>query len=206
VINIIAIIPCRGGSKRLPRKNVLNFNGKPLLYWTIKAAQDSQCFDKIYVSTEDDEIKEWALYYGVDVINRPMELAQDNSSSVDVIKHALKVARENGDVVYSFMLLQPTSPLREIEDIKIIKNYYMEELHFESVVSVCNTGLGEYKHNGNIYACTTGYYGFFEKYGLWNENTYLYIMSKERSVDINNINDWKLGEEIMLKRSIKASV
>ncbi len=193
---MIAIIPARGGSKRLPRKNVMFLNEKPLIYYTIKCAQDSNCFSKIYVSTEDEEVKEWSLYYGADVIDRPVELAQDSSSSIDVVKHAIQFSKNKGNIFCSFMLLQPTSPLRSVEDIIFVKNLLYQEMDwFDSVVSVCNTGLGEYKFNGSIYACGVD---FFEEYDvLWNEKSFLYQMGKERSIDIDTIEDFKLAEELM---------
>lgn len=113
----IAIITARGGSKGLPRKNILPLLGVPLITYTIRAAQCSNIFERIYVSTEDDEIKNIALKENVSIINRPMVLAQDTSSSIDVIEHALQEINYHG-FAENFFLLQPTSPLRNAEHIQ----------------------------------------------------------------------------------------
>ena len=87
----VAIIPARGGSKRIPRKNIKVFHGKPLICWPIKAAIESNCFDQIVVSTDDKEIANIAKKAGATVpFIRPAELANDFSGSRDVITHAIK--------------------------------------------------------------------------------------------------------------------
>lgn len=86
----IAIIPARGGSKRIPRKNIKEFCGKPMIAYSIEAAQKSELFDQIVVSTDDDEIATVAQYYGADVLQRPKALADDLTPTIPVIAHALK--------------------------------------------------------------------------------------------------------------------
>lgn len=104
----LAIIPARGGSKRLPRKNVLPLAGKPLINWSIEAGLNSKYVDKVLVSSDDGEILTTAQQAGADVIHRPDELAQDGSSSFDVIKHVIENTKYHDYII----LLQPTSPLR----------------------------------------------------------------------------------------------
>ena len=87
----IAVIPARGGSKRIPRKNIKPFCGKPLIAYSIETAQRSALFDKIVVSTDDDEIAEVSKAYGAEVLKRPKELADDFTGTADVTKHALSV-------------------------------------------------------------------------------------------------------------------
>ena len=87
----IAVIPARGGSKRIPRKNIKLFLGKPLIAYSIETAKKSALFDKIVVSTDDDEIAEVAKAYGAEVLKRPKELADDFTGTADVTKHALSV-------------------------------------------------------------------------------------------------------------------
>ncbi len=108
----IALITARGGSKGLPRKNILELSGLPLIAWTIKAAQQARSIDAVYVSTEDDEIATVSRGFGAEVIVRPDELAQDASGSEPVIAHALMELVQQGVVVHRVCLLQPTSPMR----------------------------------------------------------------------------------------------
>jgi CMP-N-acetylneuraminic acid synthetase len=119
---VIAIIPARGGSKRLPNKNILNLKGKPLIAWTINAIKDIQLdgydIDTI-VSTDDDKIASVAKEYGSEIpFIRPSELSTDLASSMDVIKHALTFLEKEGRNYDIILLLQPTSPLRTKQDIE----------------------------------------------------------------------------------------
>ena len=135
----LAIIPARGGSKRLPRKNILDLAGKPLIAWTIEAALKSKYIDRVVVSTDDDEIADISKKYGADVpFMRPAELATDESTSVGVVLHALDVLKENNDNYNYIILLQPTSPLRSAEDIdKAIELLKVSKI--DAVISVCKT-------------------------------------------------------------------
>ena len=115
---VIAVIPARGGSKSIPYKNIKPFLGKPLIAWTIASAQGVAEIDRIIVSTEDALIAEVASRYGAEVFNRPAELAKDNSLSIELVKDIVKKLKEAGEN-YSIMLyLEPTSPLRESQDIR----------------------------------------------------------------------------------------
>jgi CMP-N-acetylneuraminic acid synthetase len=108
----VAIIPARGGSKRLPRKNLLPILGKPLLAYSVEAAKGCGFVDGIYVSTEDEEIAAAARSFGAEVIDRPVELASDTATSRDVVLHALDELESQGSSRSHFALLQPTSPQR----------------------------------------------------------------------------------------------
>lgn len=112
--NVLAIIPARGGSKGLPRKNVLDLGGKPLIAWSIEAALGARCVTRLVLSSDDDEIMRVAAQHGCEIpFVRPPELATDTARSVDVVAHVL------GQLPgYEYvMLLQPTSPLRTSADI-----------------------------------------------------------------------------------------
>jgi CMP-N-acetylneuraminic acid synthetase len=115
---IAAIIPARGGSKRLPRKNILPFAGRPLLVWSIAAAVAAPSLDDVWVTTDDDEIADVAKAYGAKVIRRPPELAADTSSTFDAIVHALGAIRIEGFDVEAVATLQPTNPLRPVSMIE----------------------------------------------------------------------------------------
>jgi CMP-N-acetylneuraminic acid synthetase len=114
----LAVIPARGGSKRLPRKNIMDLAGKPLIAWTIEAALNSACISDVVISTDDPEIADIARQYGASVpFLRPDDLATDLASSFDVIRHTLDFYSENGTNYDFLILLQPTSPLRNARHI-----------------------------------------------------------------------------------------
>ena len=168
---VLAVIPARGGSKRCPRKNIKDFRGKPLILWTIEAAQQSKYIDTLVVSTEDAEIKSVADPYCY-VIDRPQELATDTATNEDVMRHAL-AQYHHADIV---VLLQPTSPLRLAADIDdCIKNcaVYVPSITFN----------GQLKKNGAVYVC---YAVWLAKGGNFNMYyCYPHIMPDERSLDID---------------------
>jgi len=106
-LHVLGVIPARGGSKGIPRKNLMPIAGKPLVWWSIQAAKSSKLMDHFVISTEDLEIGEYAESCGADVLWRPKELAQDDSTTLAVLQHVLeKIA------VDTIVLLQPTSPIR----------------------------------------------------------------------------------------------
>jgi len=113
----IAVIPARGGSKRVPRKNVKTFCGKPMIAWSIEAALESGCFDRVIVSTDDDEIAEVALAHGADVpFRRPAELADDFTPTVPVIAHAISWLQQTAPVERA-CCLYATAPFTRPEDL-----------------------------------------------------------------------------------------
>ena len=221
---ILALIPARGGSKGLPRKNIKLLFGKPLIAWTIEEARKNTYIDRIIVTTDDKEIAEVSKKYKADVpFLRPQELATDNSSAIDYILHALEWIKENDDVVYDLLLLlAPTSPLRLSEDIdKAIELLFLKEA--KAVVSVCktehppywtNTLLGDGRMKDfikpetlnknrqelpNFYSLNGAMYLAYCDYlikqkGFFGSETFACIMPKERSVDIDDSFDFKLAE------------
>lgn len=136
---IIAVIPARGGSKGLPYKNVLNLLGKPVISWTIDSARKSKYLDKLIVSTDDQAIAKISRKYGADVpFIRPKKLSNDRAASVDVILHALQYLQKYYENFDYIVLLEPTSPLREFNDIdKAIENLLNNKIGASSLVSVC---------------------------------------------------------------------
>ena len=133
---ILAVVPARGGSRGVPKKNIKKLCGKPLICYTIETALASKYVDKIVVSSDSDEILDVVKKYAVDLISRPSELADDDVPMTDVINHALETSEEqfneNFDLI---LLLQPTCPFRSPEDI----NCSIEEIDsgdFDGVISV----------------------------------------------------------------------
>jgi len=117
-INYLAIIPSRGGSKRLPGKNIKPLNGKPLIAYSIESALGAQKIDRTIVSTDDDAIADCAKKHGADVpFMRPADIAGDKSSVVDALRHALDFYEGQGITVKNIVLLQVTSPFRESHHI-----------------------------------------------------------------------------------------
>jgi N-acylneuraminate cytidylyltransferase len=115
----IAIIPARGGSKRIPRKNIKYFHGKPLIAYSIEAAKKSGCFDKIIVSTDDAEIAEVAIKYGAEVpFIRPVEISDDYATTLDVMKHAIHWCEESGLMVDNVCCIYATAPFLLAEYIQ----------------------------------------------------------------------------------------
>lgn len=107
----IAVIPARGGSKRIPRKNIEDFGGRPMIAWSIEAARQSECFDRILVSTDDTEIAEVAQCHGADVpFMRPAALSDDHTGTISVIAHAIEWLQEHGETPEAVCCLYATAP------------------------------------------------------------------------------------------------
>ena len=111
---VVAIILARGGSKGIPKKNVLNFAGHPLVAWSIIQAKNTNNIDEVYVSSDSEEILKIADKYGAKKINRPHEFASDTAKSEDAIIHALEVLKDDYEIV---IMLEPTAPLRDPKDL-----------------------------------------------------------------------------------------
>lgn len=134
--NFLCVIPARGGSKRLPRKNVQEIDGKPMISYSIEAALDSDLFDDVYVATDDDEIKTVAREYGATVpYLMPNEICGDQVPSHQPAQHLAESLTSEGQTYESLVLLQPTSPLRTSGDILDgVEKYQSGDYNF--VVSV----------------------------------------------------------------------
>lgn len=135
---LLGIITARGGSKRVPRKNLKNFLGKPLLVWTIEVGQKGNVFDKFILTTDDEEIAETGMKYKMEVpFIRPAELAQDTSSSYDTIKHTVKWLQGNQNYRPDWIvLLEPSSPGRQPFHIKEVVELIKKDPNFDSIIGV----------------------------------------------------------------------
>lgn len=223
----LAIILARGGSKRLPRKNILPLAGKPMISWTIEAALKSKFVNKVVVSSDDAEILEISLHLGADIIERPKFLATDTASSFDSIKHVI----ENSPSFEYIILLQPTSPLRTMkhinEAITLLENkqadavisvneteyspLWMNTLdndqsleHFlhTAVVNSRSQDLPKYyRLNGAIYICKTERLLQEKSFFIYNK-IFAYIMDRESSVDIDEQLDFQIAELLLRKKSL----
>ena len=214
---VLALITARGGSKGLPRKNVLLAGGKPLLAWTVDAAISAECVERVVLSSDDNEIMDAARSAGCDVpFCRPAHLASDVATSIDVVLHALDQLPGYEFVV----LLQPTSPLRTAADIDAAFELMIER-GAPSCVSVCDVDqspywmyrvaagnklerlLSEvdmvtrrqdlppiYVINGSIYFANIDWLRANKSF--LGAETIAYIMPKERSLDIDTAKDFEL--------------
>lgn len=218
----LAIIPARGGSKRLPGKNILDLKGKPLIVWSIDAALNSSFIDKTLVTSDDEEILAISKEFGSDIVKRPKLLASDTATTFDALEHAVNSLDEEYEYI---VLLQPTSPLRSSKHIDdAIK--LLEFKKADAVVSVCEVGhpvqwsmeLNDendiskfvknldsrrsqeqkkyYRLNGAIYICKTVKLLKSKSFFL-KENIFAYIMDRENSIDIDEELDFKLASFLL---------
>jgi CMP-N-acetylneuraminic acid synthetase len=135
-MKILGLIPARGGSKGVPKKNIKLLNDKPLIAYTIQSALESNQFTDLVVSTDDHEIAQVADQYGLKVpFIRPPELSTDTAKSIDVVLHALAHLENNGIIYDAVCLLQPTNPFRTVQLIKSCINL-LQDKDFDAVVSV----------------------------------------------------------------------
>ena len=225
----IAIIPARSGSKGLKDKNIKLLNGKPLLVYSIEAALKSKCFDVVMVSTDSKKYAEIAKKYGAEVpFLRSKSNSGDKSSSWDVVREVLNGYKQLNKEFDTFMLLQPTSPLRTSKDIKNAYKYY-KEYNANSIVSVCETEVSPlccynlpknnllskvldikeenkrrqendkfYTMNGAIYLADVK--KFLKTNDIYKTKCFAYIMNAEKSIDIDDELDFKLLELMMNNR------
>ena len=145
---LLALIPARGGSKRIPSKNIHEIGGKPLIAWSIESALKAPSVDRVVVTTDSEEIAKIAIKYGADVpFLRPDDLASDSADSMDSVLHAIRYLENTGDIYEYLLLLQPTSPMRSAEhieqSIKLLKEKDADSIvgvtENEHPVEWCNT-------------------------------------------------------------------
>lgn len=216
-LKIIAIIPARGGSKGIIKKNIYPINGKPLLAYSIEASIKSGVITKTIVSSENEEILNVAKQYGAEVIIRPKELATDLTPSEPVIEHVIKSLQSKNENFDILVLLQPTSPLRDYLDVKQSLELFINSgaSSLISVYELCHTpfkafklnnkgflaGLVDnetpfmrrqdlpitYMPNGAIYITFCNL--FLKTKSLFSDKTIPYIMDEKKSMDVDTEDD-----------------
>lgn len=221
--NIVAIIPARAGSKGLKNKNIIDLCGKPLMAYAIEAALKSEVFSRVIVSTDSERYAEIAKDYGAEVMMRDEELASDMATTYMVVENILK---KLGDMDY-FVLLQPTSPLRNEEHIREAVQLFEERKEtFDFLVSVKEAehasvlvkpieedmslkhfdtdfsayrrqGYKEYSPNGAIFIAKPDAY--LEQKHFFGERSVGYIMDKYSSADIDDQIDYELAKVLMMR-------
>lgn len=230
---VLGIVPARGNSKGIPRKNLRLLLGRPLISYTLDAALESDALKRLIVSTDDPEIAAVAEDHGVEVpFKRPSELARDETPQIEVVLHALEVLegseRSRYDVV---VLLQPTAPLRSAEDIRSSVRMLLET-GGDSVVSFCRVEQGHpfymYTLDGNkprplldvppqitrrqqfpeIYLRNGAIYAtrrdvLVEQRSFYGRDTRAYVMPSERSINIDRETDLIFAEALLQARRAK---
>ncbi len=226
---LLAIIPARGGSKRLPKKNILDLSEKPLIAWTIESALESKYIDRVIVSTDDNDIATISKKYGADVpFMRPNNLATDESTSIDVVLHSIDYFEKVGEKYDYIILLQPTSPFRTAEDIDKSLDYMVFK-KAGCVVSVCkvdhptkwcnslpaDSSLNNFLSENIIHKRSQDFQAEFringaiyinkvesilEERSMYSEtDAYAYIMKRINSIDIDSQYDFDFAQCVAKK-------
>lgn len=224
--SVIGIIPARGGSKGLPGKNLKMLGGLPLIVHSIRAAKMSGKLQKIVVSTEDSAIKKCAEAEGVEVVDRPPEFAQDTSRSQEVVRHALETA-DPTSACDTFVLLQPTSPLRTHQHLAdclkihfekksectisvclekhppqrsfVVSDGFLKPFISESSLNVPRQSLEPvYRQNGAIYVMNRKL--FLKSHRFYLPPALPFVMSEFDSIDIDDAEDLALAEWLIARR------
>lgn len=227
-MSVIVIIPARGGSKGIPRKNLRPLAGKPLIYYSIKASLAAKGVDRVVVSTDDDEIALFAERFGADVLIRPKEFADDITTLDPVIAIALKQAEETWQETFDIVVtVQPTSPLVLAIDIEHAINLFVPD-KTESVISVvddrhlCWSNEGgvaapqyaarvnrqqlpsNFRETGAVIACTR--HQLINKGTRIGNEVKLLEIAQDRSFDIDNFSDLALCESLLKRKKIVFTV
>jgi len=220
----IALIPARGGSKGLKKKNLYPLHNKPLISWTIESAKISHSIEKIFVSSDDHSILEIASIEGVNGIARPAHLSEDSSSMESVILDSIMQIAEQGIEFQYLILLQPTSPLRDSIDIEAACKKFLQ-VNANSLISVTNVDSSvlktlvadkegflspafedkfpsmnrqelplAYRPNGAIYIIDKKL--FLNNPTFFQKNTTMYEMGANKSVDVDTIDDIRKIEKL----------
>jgi len=228
-IKVLAIIPARGGSKGLQKKNILPLSGLPLIAHTINIVRQSKMISRAIVTTDSDEIIECCKTHGGDVpFKRPAELSTDSAKTIDVVLHAMEYCQNEESIKYDYvMLLQPTQPLRILDDIEIPISLLNKYPEYETLASFCeashvhpNIMYSRFTHNTFKSISTKEVLGerrqdFSELYirngsiylttanyinskkSLMSNTTLAYIMPRHRSINIDSKYDLFLAEKTL---------
>ena len=220
----LCVIPARSGSKRIKKKNIKNFCGKPIIGWSIELALASKCFDKIIVSTDDKEIANLAKSYGAEVtFLRPKILSGDYTETVNVISHAIKWQTENHVKPDYVCCIYATAPFIQLNDlnkgIEILKSSKCEyvfsatnyiypiqrsfkinenkklEMFFPKYLNFRSQDLEKSFHDaGQFYWGLTN--SWLENKPIINENSIPILIPQDRVLDIDTIEDWQMAEKM----------
>lgn len=220
----IAIIPARGGSKRIPRKNIKVFHGKPMIAYSIEAAKRTGCFDRIIVSTDDQEIADIALKYGAEVpFLRPADIANDYATTMDVMEHAIQFLAKQEISPEFICCIYATAPFILADDLckgleilnesKVEYVFSATSFPFPIQRAIKLTKQGDVKMFSEQYADTRSqdlieayhdagqfYWGrtsaFIARKAIFAEHSKVVLLPRKRVQDIDTVEDWELAEAL----------
>lgn len=220
---VLAIIPARGNSKGIKRKNVRPFLGEPLVSRAIREAKKARLVDRIVVSTESSTVAGIAKRHGAEVFRRSRQLARDDTPMNAVIDEVLEALQEDGRRIAAIAILYPTAPLRTAADIDGALAMARRLRRFDSVAGICESGIapfgGMIRKNGKLRYLVDGARRMYRRqimpewyrlngalwilnparlenlnYSLLGDYSYGYVMPAERSVDLDTEFDWRVAE------------
>lgn len=215
-IDVLAIIPARGGSTRIKDKNIIDVAGKPLMVYTIEAAKQCNMINDVVVSTDDEHIAQVSIAYGASVIRRPTNMSQDDSPTEDAIRHVIETMESRDMSIDAIVILQPTSPMRTVDHI-YEGLYVARNACADSVFSVCEVQnphlMGHFNEHG-IYVMHYGkrlftqdvmpyytengafYYVTRDAFMRYGDricgNTHVFVMDVVSSIDVDTIYDLEI--------------
>ena len=222
--NVVAIIPARGGSKGVPKKNIKELNGKPLIAYSIEHALATKKIDKVIVSTDCDEIAKVSVAFGAEIIKRPDDISGDFASSEDALIHSVKELTGSGWEATHVVFLQCTSPIRKDTDIAQTLELVLSE-KFDSALSVVENHrflwrtdskniatpvnydphnrkmrqeIREYQENGSIYVMKTE--DLMSTKCRLNGRVGVHLMDEETGYEIDTPTDFKVIEQLMSEK------
>src|SRR5574344_1985713 len=199
-MEVLAIIPARGGSKAIPYKNIKPLNGKPLIYYSIEAAKHSKYITRTVLSTEDKKIKEIANSLGCEVIDRPIELAQDTTKTAPVLLQVVDYLEKNEnykpDVV---ILLQATCPTRDTKQIDDAFKLFLSDKNCDSVFGVFDSGKTHALWRENLDGSLTGLYDYRNRPRRQDEDKHMRLLCETGSVYIIKTNVMKEVQDFIGK-------
>jgi len=196
MIDVTCIIPARGGSKRLPEKNIALLQGRPLIAYAIEAWKESRYYERpAIVSTDSDVIGTIASGFGAEIIKRPGIYAQDDTPMIEVVEHVMhSLEKYQHRRIHWILLLQPTSPLRVPEDIDDCLDIIARN-EADSLSSICpEVSTYNTKENGAVYITHTN---IIRAGTLNGQRHFYYMMPPERSIDIDTAEDLARAEAIL---------
>lgn len=222
----IALIPARGGSKRIPRKNIKEFHGKPIIAYSIGTALESRLFDRVVVSTDDEEIAELAMSYGASVpFVRPADISDDHATTLDVVKHAVDWFEKQGENPLGVCCIYATAPLLQVSSLALGAKAVLEK-NFDYAFSATSFPfpvqrgfriLGDgglemlYPEHAKtrsqdlepVYHDAAQFYwgsaqAFRSKRAIFSGNSRPILLPRHRVQDIDTMEDWRVAEQLYL--------
>ncbi|WP_041771430.1 pseudaminic acid cytidylyltransferase [Psychromonas sp. CNPT3] len=218
----VAIIPARGGSKRIPRKNIKMFHGKPIIAYSIEAALKANCFERVIVSTDDKEVAQIALAYGAEVpFMRPAEIADDHATTMDVLQHAIKSLQDQGSTPTHICCIYATAPFISSVNLEraftLLKqkqcNYVYSATPFcfpiQRAIRINSEGESSMFNPENANTRSQDlepayhdagqfYWGLFDAFiqakNIFSDHAFIFKLAPEEVQDIDTFADWSYAE------------